>query len=475
MNLPWSARSLANVILALVCLSSGANAAPIAAATDATSRAWLDANATALMRLEGVPGMAVAIARGGAVETVWAHGIVDTITRRPFSPDQVVHAASNGKSVYAMGVVLMARDGRVGLDTHLGSSPQQGRLGEISIRDILSHSAGLGADPLAPVQSPIFAPGSRFMYSGQGFAYLQERLTAEFGDSPDALAQIVYRDAPMPSSGFRLRDDLRPRLAPGHVPGWYFWSLSLLPWSVATALGAAALYVLSRLRKRRLQAHPFVIVGLLSLGLVFFLMRGPMGDVAALALAAGVCVMLIAIFAATSLIYALLRVFLGAHRWAWLASAGASVLFMLGAGAQVMVPFPAMRPINWPDGNVAFTFYSTAPDLAAFMAQFAAPDAQLHAVAEAIASPQVSIDATRAWGLGVGLKRLPDERVTIWQWGANIGYRSLMVADPESQIAIAIVTNSDTGGPVCQAVARGLLGASSDWTIDDLAGPIDAH
>jgi CubicO group peptidase (beta-lactamase class C family) len=118
--------------------------------------------------------------------------------------------------------------------------------------------------------------------------------------------------------------------------------------------------------------------------------------------------------------------------------------------------------------NVAASLLTTARDYARFLAHLVAqPGAPAGASAgtlglrpatrEAMMTPQVRINSALAWGLGWGLQEDEYGR-TLWQWGANNGFRNFAVADPSNGRAIVVLTNSGNGPRVYERVIVALTG-----------------
>lgn len=114
--------------------------------------------------------------------------------------------------------------------------------------------------------------------------------------------------------------------------------------------------------------------------------------------------------------------------------------------------------------NVAASLLTTARDYAKFLSHVigaaeSKPDALTlqPAMREAMTAPQVRINSALAWGLGWGLQD-DDYGRTLWQWGANNGFRNFTVADPVNGRAIVVLTNSGNGPRVYERVIVSLTG-----------------
>ncbi len=129
-----------------------------------------------------------------------------------------------------------------------------------------------------------------------------------------------------------------------------------------------------------------------------------------------------------------------------------------------------VRLVNpaWPElpvymvPNVAASLLTTARDYARFLAHVVARPPAIGlalrpATQAAAATPQIRINSALAWGLGWGLQEDEYGR-TLWQWGANNGFRNFAVADPSHGRAIVVLTNSGNGPRVYERVIANLTG-----------------
>lgn len=163
----------------------------------------------------GVPGVSAAAMVGGKV--VWARGwgYADRERKKPMTPETILQAASVSKAVSSVAILRMAQAGELSLDEDVSDSIDweakwQGRHAKITLRQLLSHSAGLsvhgfngyarkasdqlpttldvlqGKGNSAPVvlEAP---PGARTQYSGGGFtvaqAFVEERIESPFSSA----------------------------------------------------------------------------------------------------------------------------------------------------------------------------------------------------------------------------------------------------------------------------------------------------
>lgn len=133
------------------------------------------------------------------------------------------------KAVFAYAVLQLVERGVIALDRPLAGYhrppylPPDARIDRITARHVLTHTSGLrnwGEEGTPDTFHPMFEPGSRVSYSGEGFFWLQlvvEKLT---GLGLDALLRAqLFEPAGMNHSMFALDQEVTRNLAAGHVGG----------------------------------------------------------------------------------------------------------------------------------------------------------------------------------------------------------------------------------------------------------------
>lgn len=195
-------RRLAFLLLVLLTLSGCSTPADPPADDSSGLIAELDRVIPARMRATGIPGVAAALVRGGTLVWVGAYGMEDVEARRPMQPSSIFGVASISKTVTAWGVMRLVEAGKIDLDAPIRRYLSRWQIPAsaydpegVTIRRLLSHSAGLntpeylghlpgaaapgieavlsGGDGRAPGLRLVEAPGSRFAYSDGGYLLLQ--------------------------------------------------------------------------------------------------------------------------------------------------------------------------------------------------------------------------------------------------------------------------------------------------------------
>ncbi len=188
------------------------------------------------MANQRIPGVAVAIVRGGKAPSLRSYGVANVETGARVTPDTVFRIASLSKQLIATGVMLLVEDGKIALDDgvaqHIADVPPAWR--PITVRELLTHTSGLrrespGFDALRtqPVvdlvrnayDAPLAAkPGEQFLYSNLGYYVLAEILTLESGEHwSDFLHDRIFGPLGMDATRETSVLDIVPNRADGYV------------------------------------------------------------------------------------------------------------------------------------------------------------------------------------------------------------------------------------------------------------------
>jgi CubicO group peptidase (beta-lactamase class C family) len=133
-----------------------------------------------LMEEFAVPGLSIAIVRDGTIRWQRGFGVKDRESKQPVVETTMFEAASMSKPVFAYAVMKLCEKGVINLDTPLTKyTPErylQGdpRIDLITARHVLSHTTGFQNWRSEKENLAIhFTPGERFLYSGEGYSYLE--------------------------------------------------------------------------------------------------------------------------------------------------------------------------------------------------------------------------------------------------------------------------------------------------------------
>jgi len=146
----------------------------------------------AQMKMFHLHGISVAVIRNGTIIKAQGYGVADDERKTPASTDTVYKIGSVSKQFIATGIMLLVRDGRVGLDDTIGKyiDDVPAAWKPITVRHLLTHTGGLvrespgfnsdkqirDADVLkAAYRVPLlFTPGQKYEYSNVGYYALAE-------------------------------------------------------------------------------------------------------------------------------------------------------------------------------------------------------------------------------------------------------------------------------------------------------------
>jgi len=130
----------------------------------------------AILRKTSTPGLSIAVVKGGRLAWSRGYGVANEAT--------VFQAASMSKPLFAYAVMKLCERGVMSLDTPLTKYTSERflagdpRLEQITARHVLSHTSGFQNTRSGDLPLKIhFKPGEKWMYSGEGFAYLQSVVT----------------------------------------------------------------------------------------------------------------------------------------------------------------------------------------------------------------------------------------------------------------------------------------------------------
>lgn len=225
------------------------------------------------MKVYFIPGLSLAVINNYALEWEEGYGVRESGAASPVTPETLFQAASISKPVAAVTALYYVERGILGLDEdvnlrlRLWKIPENAwtRKGKVTLRGLLSHTAGLtvprfpgyaegkevptlrqildGAKPAntPPVKVDIEI-GSRHRYSGGGYAVLQQLLVDVLGRPfPNIVRDAVLIKLDMSQSTFEqpLSQSLAGRAASGHRPNG-----SVLPgkWHTYPEMAAAGLW-----------------------------------------------------------------------------------------------------------------------------------------------------------------------------------------------------------------------------------------
>jgi D-alanyl-D-alanine carboxypeptidase len=190
------------------------------------------------MREQHIPGLSIAIVRSGRVVKAQGYGLASVELNAPATADTVYPLASITKPFTAEAVLLLAQEGKLGLDDKIGryveKTPAAWR--EVTVRQLLTHTSGIkdhlnemhgktcnGTSP-EEIASYIgtlplnFAPGTQWMYSNTGYLLLQIVLQKVSGKPFDAfLAERVFGPLGMRATRRNSLDDVIANRAAGYL------------------------------------------------------------------------------------------------------------------------------------------------------------------------------------------------------------------------------------------------------------------
>jgi len=221
------------MLIALLALPASAFAPPrdISGVLDFSE---IDAAANEAVASGEIPGVVVLVGRGDDILLHRAYGSRRLLPQPvPMTTDTIFDLASLTKPFgTTLAVMSLIEKGQIKIDAPLGRYLKEfrdKRYDEITIRRLLTHSAGLAAYPPNHVVSggfpkaasaiakmPLdYPPGSAFQYSDTGFILLAEAVRRVSGSPLDKyLERIVYKPLGLADTSFHPKASVLPRVAP---------------------------------------------------------------------------------------------------------------------------------------------------------------------------------------------------------------------------------------------------------------------
>jgi CubicO group peptidase (beta-lactamase class C family) len=194
----------------------------------------VDEYLAAQLAAQQIPGLSLAVMRDGVIIKVGGYGLANVEMRAPARADTVYPLCSVTKQFVGAGILLLERDGKLGLEDpvgkHLGFTGEEWR--GISLRHLLTMSSGIKDyinDPLSPGAPSLdesrdfpksdttadeilrrvaalplnFRPGERFAYSNTNYIALAHVITRVSGKPWHAfLGERIFQPLGMTRTGY---------------------------------------------------------------------------------------------------------------------------------------------------------------------------------------------------------------------------------------------------------------------------------
>jgi CubicO group peptidase (beta-lactamase class C family) len=198
------------------------------------------------------PGLALAVVAHGTVVHAAGYGMANVRRRLPAETDTIFHLASGGKQFTGLGILMLAEEGKLGLDDPVGKHiPLAAGFGPgVTIRRLLHHTSGIRdlydddgaklvlarcerptnadviriyADLGCPMAGRRIRPGGTFSYSNSGYELLGSVIAEVSGQTyHDFFASRVFDPLAMKDTfSVPRRAITGPRFATGYTRnGW---------------------------------------------------------------------------------------------------------------------------------------------------------------------------------------------------------------------------------------------------------------
>lgn len=201
-----------------------AQRSPAPVPMNGASEARLGKDISILMEKAGVPGLSIAVIRGGKTAWTESFGVRSEETKKPVTQDTEFNVGSLSKPVFAYGVLKLVDAGKLKLDEPLAPylpkefTEGDPRFKQITARFVLSHRTGFPNWPGDGKPLTIhFTPGERFSYSGAGMVFLQKAVEKITGKAlNDYMQEAVFGPLGMRHSSYVWNPAFENNVAIGH-------------------------------------------------------------------------------------------------------------------------------------------------------------------------------------------------------------------------------------------------------------------
>ena len=220
-------RALATALLAALLASPEPQAGTVSA---------VDTFVRAEMGRQRIPGVAVAVVKGGKVLMSQGFGLANIEHQVPATDETIFQSGSLGKMFTSAAVMLLVEDGKIALPDPIGKflpgTPAAWQ--EITVRHLLTHTSGIpdyanGIDlrkdyteeeltQMAYGMKLGFTPGEKWQYSNTGYMLLGIIIRKASGTFyGDVLAERVFKPLGMTTTTIISEADIVPHRAAGYT------------------------------------------------------------------------------------------------------------------------------------------------------------------------------------------------------------------------------------------------------------------
>jgi len=225
-----------------------------------------------MMAKAAIPGLSLVYVKDGKIAESYALGLRSNDTRLPVDSNTIFAAASLSKCVFAYGLLQLVDQGRINLDSPLAryvdykDVKHDPRYKLVTVREALSHTAGLPNWRNGSELNFQYDPGKQFRYSGEGFVWLSKAMDTLTGESTEQWMQKnVFAKLAMNNSSYLWQeryagDYAQPHSEIGKTRSKYYPKESNVAHSLQTTANDYGRFLLALLNKKGLK--PATVVAL---------------------------------------------------------------------------------------------------------------------------------------------------------------------------------------------------------------------
>ena len=187
------------------------------------------------MQRQQIPGISLAVVRKGRIVLLRSYGLSNVEHQVPVKPETIFQSGSIGKQFTAAAVMILVEEGKLSLDDKIKKyfPDAPGTWNEITVRRLLTHTAGMGDYPaemdlrrdytqeqyfeMIKAAPLIYTPGTKWEYSNLGYVTLGiliHKVTGRFYG--DFLRERIFQPLGMLTARVISEADIVPNRASGY-------------------------------------------------------------------------------------------------------------------------------------------------------------------------------------------------------------------------------------------------------------------
>lgn len=366
----------------------------------------------------------------------------------------IFEAASNGKLIASYISLKLVQEEKINLDDKIVDYldkkyiTDDERFSQITIRDLLRHSAGFSPSYEIMIDKKIYyEPGSRFSYSGVGYIYLQNIIENVTQMSFEKAAQkYVFIPLNMSNTTFENSHTVIPYMKISSLLA-YVLGVWIVVFGIVFIIQLISYFFRDSINIVKIMNMSLIISAGIS---IIIFMKIAQRIVLPAIIICLVCLTIINFMWKKNKKFCKIELLLFL----------CCIIFIFFSKIEV----PIGEQITNQSANAAYTLKTTNTDMGKFIVKIIDEYDNGNMLVKEMSKDEIKIDDYDGWGLGFGVSRNNDKKIA-WHTGINFGMQSLVAINFEEKSAVVILTNSDSGLEFAKNISNEKLGVNCEYEI----------